>query len=134
VQYYADVEIAANVPVNCFMPRPAVDSAVVNLRLLPSRRVVGDKAMLFRVIHAAFGKRRKTLLNALDSEGFSGDVGKSGLAELLESAGINPQARGETLDIYQFATLTKELAMAGLTGNPRSSNPRLESENKPRRK
>jgi len=109
VQYHADVEIAANVPVNCFMPRPAVDSAVVKLSLLPRARVEGDKDMLFKVIHAAFGKRRKTLLNALDSEGFSGNMGKSGLAELMESVGINPQARGETLDIFQFATLAEKL-------------------------
>jgi 16S rRNA (adenine1518-N6/adenine1519-N6)-dimethyltransferase len=107
VQYHADVELVANVPTNCFMPRPGVDSAVVKLRLLSAPRVGGDKAKLFSVIQAAFGKRRKTLLNALDSEGFGG--GKIALAATLENAGINPQARGETLDIFQFAKLAEML-------------------------
>jgi len=107
VQYHADVTLVANVPTNCFMPRPAVDSAVVKLRLLPSARVETDKEKLFAVIHAAFGKRRKTLLNALDSEGIGG--GKAALALTLENAGINPQARGETLNLFQFAKLTEEI-------------------------
>ncbi|MCL2388219.1 MAG: 16S rRNA (adenine(1518)-N(6)/adenine(1519)-N(6))-dimethyltransferase RsmA [Defluviitaleaceae bacterium] len=107
VQYHADVELVANVPTNCFMPRPAVDSAVVKLKLLPTPRVDADKERLFKIIHAAFGKRRKTLLNALDSEGIGG--GKAALAATLEECGINPQARGETLDIYQFAKLAEKL-------------------------
>jgi 16S rRNA (adenine1518-N6/adenine1519-N6)-dimethyltransferase len=105
VQYHADVELVANVPTNCFMPRPAVDSAVVKLRLLPAPRVDADKEKLFQIIQAAFGKRRKTLLNALDSEGIGG--GKAELAAKLESAGISPQIRGETLDIFQFAKLAE---------------------------
>jgi len=107
VQYHADVELVANVPTNCFMPRPAVDSAVVKLKLLPSPRVEADKEKLFKIIHAAFGKRRKTLLNALDSEGFGG--GKTELTEILQKCEINPQARGETLDIFQFAKLASLL-------------------------
>lgn len=107
VQYHADVELVANVPVNSFMPRPTVDSAVVKLKLLPAPRVKADKEKLFGVIRAAFGKRRKTLLNALDSEGFGG--GKTALAVTLEECGINPQARGETLDIFQFAVLAEAL-------------------------
>ncbi|MCL2224744.1 MAG: 16S rRNA (adenine(1518)-N(6)/adenine(1519)-N(6))-dimethyltransferase RsmA [Defluviitaleaceae bacterium] len=107
VQYHADVSLVANVPTNCFMPRPGVDSAVVQLRLLPEPRVAADKEKMFKIIHAAFGKRRKTLLNALDSEGIGG--GKTELAASLEAAGINPQARGETLDIFQFAKLTEAL-------------------------
>ncbi|MCL2578224.1 MAG: 16S rRNA (adenine(1518)-N(6)/adenine(1519)-N(6))-dimethyltransferase RsmA [Defluviitaleaceae bacterium] len=107
IQYYADARLVANVPTNCFMPRPAVDSAVVQLRLLPAPRVDTDKEKLFQVIQAAFGKRRKTLLNALDSEGIGG--GKTTLAATLEEAGINPQARGETLDIFQFAKLTEKI-------------------------
>lgn len=107
VQYHADVELVANVPVNCFIPRPAVDSAVVKLSLLPAPRVNADKEKLFAVIQAAFGKRRKTLLNALDSAGFGG--GKSALAATLEACEISPQARGETLDILQFAKLAEKL-------------------------
>ena len=108
VQYHADVELVANVPTNCFMPRPAVDSAVVKLTLLPAPRVATDKERLFSVIHAAFGKRRKTMLNALDSEGIGG--GKIELSTTLEEEGINPQARGETLDLFQFAKLTEKLS------------------------
>jgi 16S rRNA (adenine1518-N6/adenine1519-N6)-dimethyltransferase len=107
VQYYADVSLVANVPVNCFMPRPAVDSAVVKLTLLPAPRVDANKDALFKIIHAAFGKRRKTLLNALDSENIGG--GKTNLASTLEALGINPQARGETLNIFQFAELSKNI-------------------------
>ncbi|MCL1882909.1 MAG: 16S rRNA (adenine(1518)-N(6)/adenine(1519)-N(6))-dimethyltransferase RsmA [Defluviitaleaceae bacterium] len=107
VQYYADTELIANVPVNCFMPRPGVDSAVVRLKLLPSPRVDTDKELLFKIIHAAFGKRRKTLINALDSEGIG--EGKAALVESLEKCGINPKARGEILDIYQFAKLAEIL-------------------------
>jgi 16S rRNA (adenine1518-N6/adenine1519-N6)-dimethyltransferase len=109
VQYHADVTLVANVPTNCFMPRPAVDSAVVKLQLLPAPRVDADKEKLFKVIHAAFGKRRKTLLNALDSEGLSPEGGKPALAATIEACGISPQARGETLDIFQFAQLAEKL-------------------------
>ena len=107
VQYYADVEIAAYVPVNCFMPRPSVDSAVVHLHILENARVEGDKELIFKIIHAAFNQRRKTLINALTSAGIGGD--KASLASILESCGLNPQIRGETLDIYKFTELAKAL-------------------------
>ncbi|MCL2840848.1 MAG: 16S rRNA (adenine(1518)-N(6)/adenine(1519)-N(6))-dimethyltransferase RsmA [Defluviitaleaceae bacterium] len=111
VQYYADVEVAANVPVNCFMPRPAVDSAVAHLKILDKPRVDGDKDMIFKVIHAAFGKRRKTLLNAISSAGGVFDpFDKGEIAQMIESAGFNPQVRGETLDIFQFAKLAEVFA------------------------
>ncbi|MCL1877842.1 MAG: 16S rRNA (adenine(1518)-N(6)/adenine(1519)-N(6))-dimethyltransferase, partial [Defluviitaleaceae bacterium] len=108
VQYHADASLVANVPSNCFMPRPQVDSAVVRLDILPAPRVDADRAKLFRIIHAAFGKRRKTLLNALDSEGIGG--GKPALAETLRAIGIDPQIRGETLDIFAFAQLAEALS------------------------
>ena len=101
VQYYADVFLAANVPVNCFMPRPAVDSAVVQLNILKTPRVNADKEMFFKIVKAAFGKRRKTLLNCLDSFGYS----KQELEEKLISIGINPKIRGEALSIFDFAKL-----------------------------
>ena len=110
VQYYANVTIAAYVPVNCFMPRPAVDSAVAHLQILDSPRVDVDKEILFKMIHAAFNHRRKTLVNTLDSAGF-GD-GKEGLAKTLESCGLNPQVRGEALSIFQFAELAKILTLS----------------------
>jgi len=107
VQYHANVSIAANVPVNCFMPRPAVDSAVAHLQLLDGPRVDADKQKLFKIIHAAFNHRRKTLVNTLDGVGF-GD-GKEDLAKTLESCGLNPQVRGEALSIFQFAELARVL-------------------------
>jgi len=105
VQYYADVSIAAYVPVNCFMPRPGVDSAVAQLNILPQPRVAVDKDILFKVIHAAFNHRRKTLVNTLDNVGFGN--GKDDLAQTLVSCGLNPQVRGEALDIHQFAALAE---------------------------
>jgi len=107
VQYYADVYLAANVPVNCFMPRPGVDSAVAHLQLLGQPRVDVSKERLFKIIHAAFNHRRKTLVNNLDSAGFGN--GKEHLAEILQSCGLDPQVRGETLSIFQFAQLAREL-------------------------
>lgn len=107
VQYYANVSIAANVPVNCFMPRPAVDSAVAHLQILDSPRVDVDKELLFKIIHAAFNHRRKTLINTLDGVGFGN--GKTDLAQTLESIGIDPKVRGEALDIFQFAQLARVL-------------------------
>jgi 16S rRNA (adenine1518-N6/adenine1519-N6)-dimethyltransferase len=109
VQYYANVTIAAYVPVNCFMPRPAVDSAVAHLQILASPTVDADKEILFKIIHAAFNHRRKTLVNTLDAAGFG--AGKNDLAKTLESRGLNPQVRGEALSIFQFAELAKVLAL-----------------------
>jgi len=106
VQYYADVSIAANVPVNCFMPRPGVDSAVAHLDILDKPRVDTDKELLFKIIHAAFNHRRKTLVNTLDGVGFG--EGKEDLAQTLERVGLNPQVRGEALSIFQFAQLAEE--------------------------
>ena len=109
VSFHADAEIVANVPVNSFMPRPGVDSAVVKLKLLEKPRVMANKVNLFKVIHAAFGKRRKTLLNALDSESLGGEGGKSRLTSILTQCGIDPKSRGETLDIFQFSEISERL-------------------------
>ena len=111
VQYHANVSIAAYVPVNCFMPRPGVDSAVAHLDILPTPRVEADKEKLFKIIHAAFNHRRKTLVNTLDSAGFGS--GKEDLAKVLERCGLNPQVRGEALDIFRFAKLAEVLAQDG---------------------
>ena len=108
VQYHATVYMAANVPVNCFVPRPGVDSAVVHLKILKTPPVPdADKSELFKVIHASFQQRRKTLVNALDSAGFG--KGKDTLHSALESCGLDPQVRGEKLDLFQFAKLTRVL-------------------------
>ena len=109
IKYYADAFLIANVPVNCFMPRPAVDSAVVRLDILNSPRVDANKEMLFRIIKAAFGKRRKTLVNCLEGFGLE----KPELEDVLAKAGVNPKVRGEALDIYAFGKLASMLATAG---------------------
>ena len=111
VQYMADTELVANVPVNCFMPRPGVDSAVVCLKLLKKPRVEGDKDLIFKLIHAAFGKRRKTLINALDSEGIGG--GKENLEKLIVSCGFDPKVRGETLSLADYAKLANNIIQEG---------------------
>jgi len=106
IRYYADVELVANVPVNCFMPRPAVDSAVVHLKLRPDPPIATDKDLMFKVIHAAFNQRRKTLLNAL-SAGL--ELDKAHIATILQKCNLNPDVRGETLDMPAFALIAKNL-------------------------
>ena len=106
VQYFADVSLVANVPVNCFMPRPAVDSAVVKLCVLKEPKIDVSKEMFSKVVKAAFGKRRKTLVNCLNGFGF----GKAELEEMLANVGINPGSRGETLDLHAFGELAKALS------------------------
>ena len=115
VQYYADVEIAAYVPVNCFMPRPGVDSAVAHLRILDKPRVDADKDLMFRIIHASFNQRRKTLVNALDLAGICNeDVTKDVLGEILENCGFSAKIRGEALDMAGFAQVATALESAGV--------------------
>lgn len=106
VQYYANVSIAAYVPVNSFMPRPGVDSAVAHLEILPQPRVDTNKELLFKIIHAAFNHRRKTLVNTLDNIGLG--EGKEHLAQILIACGFDPRVRGEALSIQQFATLAEQ--------------------------
>ncbi len=108
VQYYAKPAIIATVPPTVFMPPPNVDSVVIRLELLEEPSVhVEDKQLFFQVVHAAFGKRRKTLLNALSASslGFQKDT----LLELLSAAGIDGRRRGETLSLQEFADITNVL-------------------------
>jgi len=106
IRYYADVELVANVPVNCFMPRPAVDSAVVHIRLRPGPPVTTDKTVLFKIIHAAFNQRRKTLVNAL-AAGLG--IDKPHITEVLADCGFKADIRGETLDMAAFARIAEML-------------------------
>jgi 16S rRNA (adenine1518-N6/adenine1519-N6)-dimethyltransferase len=107
VQYYADVYIAANVPPNCFMPRPAVESAVAYLRILPEPTVNVNKNDLFKVIHAAFNQRRKTLVNALYSHFKS--FSKEEITQAVTGCGFPSDIRGEALCMEEFAGLAKAL-------------------------
>ncbi|MCC8044933.1 MAG: 16S rRNA (adenine(1518)-N(6)/adenine(1519)-N(6))-dimethyltransferase RsmA [Clostridiales bacterium] len=109
VQYYAEPYLAANVPPNCFIPRPGVGSAVIRLTCLENPAVaVKDEKLLFSIIHASFGQRRKTLVNGLrNAPGL--DFTKEQIEEALRRTGLSETVRGETLTLAQFAQLADEL-------------------------
>ncbi len=111
VQYYAEPYLAANVPPNCFMPRPGVGSAVIRLTLHEKPPVeVRDEGLLFRLIRAAFNQRRKTLINSLNNSAeLSFD--KAVLEAAIEKLGFSPTVRGEALTLEQFAALANELTV-----------------------
>jgi len=110
VQYYAWPYLAANVPPNCFMPRPAVGSAVIRLDCLSRTPVaVKDEKLMFRLIRASFNQRRKTLQNGLtNSSGL--DFSKEEIRQAIQAVGLDPAIRGERLGLEQFAALADELA------------------------
>ena len=106
VQYYAKPEIVANVPPNCFMPRPNVGSAVIRLtRHLEPPVQVEDEKMMFRLIRASFNQRRKTLANGL---GNAPDIplSKEQIQESILELGVPVTIRGEVLTLEQFAALS----------------------------
>lgn len=107
VQYRADTKIAMIVPSSVFMPRPKVDSAVIALDILKNPRInVEDEKMLFSVIRASFGQRRKTLLNSLSS---NLSCPKEMIKEVLENVNIDPGIRGETLTLEEFGAISDEI-------------------------
>jgi 16S rRNA (adenine1518-N6/adenine1519-N6)-dimethyltransferase len=110
VQYYAEPYIAANVPPNCFMPRPNVGSAVIRLTLHEDAPVkVADEKLLFKMIRASFNQRRKTLVNGLNnSPELSFD--KEQIAQALSSLHLPENIRGEALTLGQFAALCEVLS------------------------
>lgn len=109
VRWYAErVEWVARVPPSSFVPRPAVDSAVVRLDLRPREREDRESLRLFRVVRAAFGQRRKTLLNAL-SHAFAEDLGREAVRRALAEASVAPERRGEELTLEEFIRLAKAL-------------------------
>jgi len=115
--YYADVTLSANVPRNCFFPRPNVDSAVVTLRL---REVGSDpliKGMLFKCIKAAFGNRRKTLVNCLRAQDWV-QKDRQELIEIVKGCGFDENIRGEALSLDEFTHLAHKLRHSGITSFP----------------
>lgn len=106
VQYYAKPEIVANVPPNCFIPRPNVGSAVIRLTRYEEPPVkVQDEKKMFALIRASFNQRRKTLVNGLgNAAGIN--VTKEQAAEALEKMNLSPTVRGEALTLEQFAQLS----------------------------
>ena len=109
VQYYAKPYIVANVPPNCFMPRPNVGSAVIRLTLHEQPPVqVEDEKFLFAIIRAAFNQRRKTLVNALTNASEL-QLTKEVVQTALEQMNLSATIRGEALSLEQFAQLCKRL-------------------------
>lgn len=109
VQYYAKPYIVANVPPNCFMPRPKVGSAVIRLdRYEESPVKVKDEKLMFRIIRASFNQRRKTLANGLKNSAEL-DFTKEEIEAAIVGIGKEPGVRGETLTLEEFAGLADEL-------------------------
>ena len=110
VQYYAKPEIVANVPPNCFMPRPNVGSAVIRLTCHEKPPVqVDDEKLMFSLIRASFNQRRKTLANGLNN---APDIhlSKEAIQESIAELGVPAGIRGEALTLEQFATLSNIIA------------------------
>ncbi|MCH1951992.1 16S rRNA (adenine(1518)-N(6)/adenine(1519)-N(6))-dimethyltransferase RsmA [Enterocloster sp. OA13] len=106
VQYYAEPYIVANVPPNCFIPRPNVGSAVIRLTRYKEPPVkVEDPKLMFKLVRASFNQRRKTLQNGLNN---SPDIPytKEQIVEAIESLQVSPSVRGEALTLEQFARLS----------------------------
>lgn len=112
VQYYAKPYIVANVPPNCFMPRPKVGSAVIRLTRHAETPVqVDDEKLLFQIIRASFNQRRKTLANGLKNyEGLSFE--KETIEAAIAECGFSPSVRGEALSLEEFAKLANVLVRA----------------------
>ena len=111
VQYYAKPEIVANVPPNCFIPRPNVGSAVIRLTCHDVPPVdVKDEAFMFALIRASFNQRRKTLLNGLTNAG-NLKVTKEQILAALEQMGLPATIRGEALTLEQFGQLSNILKL-----------------------
>ena len=109
VQYYARPELVANVPPNCFMPRPRVGSAVIRLTRHEKPPVeVQDEKLMFGIIRASFNQRRKTLVNGLGNAPEL-HLPKEKTAAVLEEMGLSPSVRGEALDLAGFAELSNRL-------------------------
>lgn len=109
VQYYCDVENVVNVPPSVFIPQPKVESSVIRLRVLEKPRVkVLSEAIFFGAVKDSFGKRRKTLLNALSSGTLK--LSKELVREVLSTCGIDEKRRGETLSLEEFACLSNEIS------------------------
>lgn len=106
VSFFSQAEIIINVPKTVFMPQPKVDSAVIKLDIKKELPDI-DRDKFFKVVKAAFSKRRKTLLNALSSYGFN--IDKETIKETLEKLNIKPEIRAENLSVEDFIKISKSL-------------------------
>jgi len=109
VQYYSDAAINFIVPPGCFMPRPAVDSAVITLNIRRENIYdVKDEVLMFKIVKAAFGQRRKTLLNSLNNAA-SIPLSKEVLTGIIVGMGLDERIRGEALSVEEFAELSNKI-------------------------
>jgi 16S rRNA (adenine1518-N6/adenine1519-N6)-dimethyltransferase len=107
VQLYSDVKILFHLKPNSFFPQPRVDSSVIKIVFLPKPKIlVEDAEVFFRVVRSAFGQRRKTLLNSVSA---NLDLPKKEMEIILNSVGIDPQRRAETLSLSEFANLSSAM-------------------------
>ena len=113
-QLYTSPKIMMRVPAEAFYPRPKVESALVRFEILEHPRIEIDDAGFFQqVVRASFAQRRKTLLNALTGSSLS--LGpKDKVAAALESIGIDPRRRAETLELVEFQRLAEALRKSGM--------------------
>lgn len=110
VQYYAKPYIVANVPPNCFMPRPKVVSAVIRLEQHKEPPIsVVDEKLMFKIIRASFNQRRKTLANGLNNSPEI-HLPKDVITEAIEELGKGAGVRGEVLTLQEFATLSDNIS------------------------
>jgi 16S rRNA (adenine1518-N6/adenine1519-N6)-dimethyltransferase len=108
VQYYCDTEILRLVPPSAFIPQPKVESIVIRLDRLKEPKVkVKDEALFFSIVRQSFNMRRKTLWNGIKNIGIS----KEDLEKCFERANIDPNRRGETLSLQEFASLSDEIGL-----------------------
>ncbi|TCT11667.1 dimethyladenosine transferase [Natranaerovirga pectinivora] len=108
VQYYSEPYIVANVPQNCFMPRPNVGSAVIQLKKYKEPIIkVSNKKLMFQIIRASFNQRRKTLLNSLSNQL---DIEKNRIQEVLIEMNKSVSIRGEAMSLEEFAIFTDLLS------------------------
>lgn len=111
VQYYTVPRVVGKVPASVFIPPPKVDSMIITLEKRSEPSVhVEDRRLFFEIVHAAFAKRRKTLINNLMSAG--GELKgwtRQEIEEVLNQCGIDPQRRGETLSFEEFAFIANRI-------------------------
>lgn len=106
VQYYSEPDIVANVPPNCFMPRPNVSSAVIRMKLHKQPKVIiENESLLFKIIRASFSQRRKTLVNSINNSSEL-SISKEHVAAALNEMGLSENIRGEALTLEQFGELS----------------------------
>lgn len=107
-QYYCEPYLVANVPQNCFMPRPNVDSAVIRLNILKEPKIkVSDEQFMFNFIKAAFSQRRKTLVNCIFSSGLT-KLNKEELGKVLNELGYDERVRGESLTLEDYGVISEK--------------------------